>query len=196
MKTKYFQNMSWSQNMLRIFNGALPCEALISDPEDYKRLHSMNTNAYVWGEGYQVDPTQDYSNFTPKKIQHFKGKEQPNVVDMAFGWYHEAFVDAKGQLWVCVKARLTSIEVIGIRDGGRPDMQQITNLPRGTKVKQVSFTQNRMFVLSHTGKLYVYKIVEHFPTRDDVMFGAKAGPRGELIMDKVPTLIKDIPFIS
>lgn len=44
------------------------CEALVQ-PEDRKRLYSIKTNTYVWGEGYQVDPTQDYSNFTPKKIQ-------------------------------------------------------------------------------------------------------------------------------
>ena len=67
-------------------------QALLKD-EDLKRLKSMNTNVYVWGEGYQVDPTQDYSNFTPKKIQNFKGKDKPNVVDMAFGWYHEAYID-------------------------------------------------------------------------------------------------------
>lgn len=46
-----------------------PAEALIPSEEDSKRLHSINTNCYVWGEGVQVDPTQDYSNFTPKKIQ-------------------------------------------------------------------------------------------------------------------------------
>ena len=71
------------------------CEALVQD-EDRKRLHEINTNLYVWGEGFQVDPTQDYSNFTPKKIQQFKGKETPNIVDVAFGWYHEAYIDQKG----------------------------------------------------------------------------------------------------
>jgi hypothetical protein len=41
--------------------------ALVKD-EDLPRIKGLNTNVYVWGEGYQVDPTQDYSNFTPKKI--------------------------------------------------------------------------------------------------------------------------------
>ena len=67
-------------------------EALVRE-EDTKHLREINTNAYVWGEGFQVDPTQDYSNFTPKKIQAFKGKDTPNVVDIAFGWYHEAYID-------------------------------------------------------------------------------------------------------
>ena len=43
-------------------------DALVRD-DTRERLHSINTNAYIWGEGFQVDPTQDYSNFTPKKIQ-------------------------------------------------------------------------------------------------------------------------------
>lgn len=96
--------------------------ALIPSAEDFTRLHSINTNVYVWGEGFQVDPTQDYSNFTPKKIQQFKGKDKPNVVDMAFGWYHEAYIDSEGRLWVAAKAKITSIEVEGVRDGDRPDL--------------------------------------------------------------------------
>ena len=87
--------------------------------EDKPFLQKINTNVYIWGEGFQVDPTQDYSNFTPKKIQQFKGKEKPNMVDVAFGWYHEAFIDSKGKLFVCAKAKLPSIEVEGLRDGDR-----------------------------------------------------------------------------
>ena len=51
-------NMLSTQKMTR---------ALVRD-DDLDRLKSINTNVYVWGEGFQVDPTQDYSNFTPKKI--------------------------------------------------------------------------------------------------------------------------------
>ena len=70
---------------------------------------------------------------------------------MAFGWYHEAYVDQKGNLYVCAKAKVSSIEVVGVRDGDRKDMHFVTTLPKGTQVKQVSFTQNRMFVLSTKG---------------------------------------------
>ena len=48
---------------------------------------------YVWGEGYQVDSSQDYSNFTPKKLKAFFGEDKPDIIDMAFGWYHEAYID-------------------------------------------------------------------------------------------------------
>ena len=68
-------------------------EALVRE-EDLSRMKKLKTNVYVWGEGFQVDPTQDYSNFTPKKIQQFKGVDKPNIIDMAFGWYHEAYIDA------------------------------------------------------------------------------------------------------
>lgn len=47
----------------------------------------------MWGEGFQVDSSQEYSNFTPKKIKAFVGPDQPDIVDMAFGWYHEAYID-------------------------------------------------------------------------------------------------------
>ena len=109
-------------------------EALVRD-DAKARLHSINTNTYVWGEGFQVDPRQDYSNFTPKKIQPFKGKDRPNVIDIAFGWYHEAYIDQQGKLYVCAKAKLSSIEVDGIRDGDRPDLHEVSNLPPDTKVK-------------------------------------------------------------
>jgi hypothetical protein len=54
---------------------------------------------------------------------------------MAFGWYHEAYIDHTGKLYVCAKAKLSSIEVEGIRDGDRPDMFEVVNLPRGTKTR-------------------------------------------------------------
>ena len=79
-------------------------------------------------------------------------------MDMAFGWYHEAYIDHNAKLWVCAKAKLSSIEVEGVRDGDRPDIVEVTTLRRGTKVKQVAFTQSRMFVLSDKGEVFVYKI--------------------------------------
>ena len=77
---------------------------------------------------------------------------------MAFGWYHEAYIDSNRDLWACSKAKVSSIEIEGVRDGDRVDMQKITNLPGGAKVRQVAFTQGRMFVLSMRGDLFVYKI--------------------------------------
>lgn len=62
------------------------------------------------------------------------------MVDMAFGWYHEAYIDQNGKLFVCAKAKLSSIEVEGIRDGDRTDLTEVTTLPRGSKVLQVTFT--------------------------------------------------------
>ena len=54
---------------------------------------------------------------------------------MAFGWYHEAYIASDGKLFVCAKAKLSSIEVEGIRDGDRQDMFEVVNLPRGTKTR-------------------------------------------------------------
>lgn len=89
---------------------------------------------------------------------------------MAFGWYHEAYIDKNRELYVCAKAKLTSIEVRGIRDGDRPDLTKVDTLPRGTRVKQVAFTQSRMFVLSERGEIFLYKIEEHIPVRETGSF--------------------------
>lgn len=91
---------------------------------------------------------------------------------MSFGWYHEAYIDTNGKLWVCAKAKLSSIEVEGVRDGDRPNMFEVNNLPKGTKVRQVAFTQSRMFVLSEKGDVYVYKIQEHYPEKAE-LFSAR-----------------------
>ena len=76
-----------------------------------------NTNIYVWGEGYQVDASQEFSNFSPKKIKQFAGKDTPNIKDIAFGWFHEAYIDTDGNLFVCAKAKITSVKVKEIPDG-------------------------------------------------------------------------------
>lgn len=80
--------------------------------EELKFLRGgVKTNTYVWGEGYQVDATQEFSNYTPKKIRPFEGDKTPNIVDMAFGWYHEAYIDAEGRLYVCDKVKMSSIRI-------------------------------------------------------------------------------------
>ena len=134
--------------------------ALATD-QDRKRLKNTNTNVYVWGEGFQVDSTQDFSNYTPKKIKAFAGKDKPNIVDVAFGWYHEAYIDSKGNLFVCSKAKMTSIKVKEIQDGARADMTQVNSF-KG-KAKQVTFTRQRMFVLNDQGQIFVYRIDEKKP---------------------------------
>ena len=94
---------------------------------------------------------------------------------MAFGWYHEVYIDTNGKLFVCAKAKLSSIEVEGVRDGDRPNMEEITNLPKGTKVRQVSFTQSRMFVLTEKGDVFVYKIKEIYPEKVELFSQRGAG---------------------
>ena len=86
-------------------------------------MKNINTNCYVWGEGYQVDASQEFSNFTPKKIRHFQGNETPDIVDISFGWYHEAFIDKQGRLYICQKAKMSSIKINEIPDGVRGDLQ-------------------------------------------------------------------------
>lgn len=84
-----------SQNRYMNFDNLMRknvAECYISD-EKRKKLQGMNTNVYVWGEGQQVDIQQDYSNYSPKNISPFRGKDKPNIIDVAFGWYHEAYID-------------------------------------------------------------------------------------------------------
>jgi hypothetical protein len=56
-----------------------------------------------------------------------------------------------------------------------------------------------MFVLSESGEVYLYKIVEHFPKREDLdLFGQKAAGKimGELMVNVDPVKIKDIGKIK
>jgi hypothetical protein len=49
--------------------------------------------------------------------------------------------------------------------------------------------------LSESGDVYLYKIVEHFPKREEVdLFGQKAAGKimGELMVNEDPIKIKDI----
>lgn len=85
-------------------------------------MQSIPTNVYVWGEGQQVDAKQDYSNFTPKNLATFRGKDKPNIIDLAFGWYHEAFIDSEGRLWVCKKQKQPSVKVKEVNDKERPNL--------------------------------------------------------------------------
>jgi len=96
-------------------------------------MKNIHSNSYVWGEGYQVDASQEFSNFRPKKIKNFKGPDTPDVVDMAFGWYHEAYIDKQGKLYVCAKGKMSSIRIKEIHDGDR-SITEVTTLPKKTKV--------------------------------------------------------------
>ena len=116
----------------------------------------MHTNTYVWGEGYQVDSSQEFSNFTPKNVKPFKGADTPDVVDVAFGWYHEAYITKQGELFVCAKAKMSSIKIKEVPDGVRDPIVKVGTLPKGTKVLQVCFTRQRMFVVTQDGKLFVF----------------------------------------
>ena len=107
---------------------------------------------YVWGEGYQVDASQDYSNFTPKKLREFYGEDKPDIIDAAFGWYHEAYIDKQGRLFVCHKAKMSSLKIKEVDDGVRQTLMHVTSLPKQAgRVRQVCFTEHRMFALTEKG---------------------------------------------
>ena len=157
-------------------------------------MKSVKTNTYVWGEGYQVDATMEFSNYTPKKIRQFEGADTPNVVDMAFGWYHEAYIDSEGKLYVGDKVKMSSIKIAEIPDGVR-NLTEVTTLPKKTKVRQVVFTRRRMFVVSECGKLFSFVIQEEQPSADDFLLKSKPQFTGKLLLDN-PIQVPDIPPIK
>lgn len=56
-----------------------------------------------------------------------------------------------------------------------------------------------MFVLSTKGQVYLYKILEHFPKREELShFGVRAQPKimGELLVNDEAVLIKDLANIQ
>lgn len=79
-----------------------------------------------------MDASQEFSNFTPKKIRNFQGKDKPDIEDVAFGWFHEAYITTDGRLFVCAKSKVTSVKIKEIKDGER-ELTEIKSLPKGEK---------------------------------------------------------------
>ena len=107
--------------LMRLMNvfQPLPLSECYAPERVWEQTKKLHTNVYVWGEGYQVDSSQEFSNFTPKNIKNFKGKDTPDIVDVSFGWYHEAYIDKQGKLFVCAKAKMSSVKIKEVPDGVR-----------------------------------------------------------------------------
>jgi alpha-tubulin suppressor-like RCC1 family protein len=92
------------------------------------------------------------------------------VVDVAFGWYHEAYVDAKGKLWVCKKPKLASIKVEEIDEKDRQGLIELNEkIPGKPKIRQATFTRQRLFVLTEKGEVFVLKIDEKMTSMEDMI---------------------------
>jgi hypothetical protein len=95
---------------------------------------------------------------------------------VAFGWYHEAYVDARGKLYVCKKPKLASIKVEEIDEKDREGLIEVNAfLPGNPKVKQATFTRQRLFVLTEKGEVFVFKIEEKMPVLEDMFDHIKKG---------------------
>lgn len=92
-------------------------------------MSKIPTDTYVWGNGYQKDQSNDYSNFWPKKLKNFIQDQSnplaPHIIDMAFGWFHEAYISKDGDLYICHKHRLSSKEIDGKDDKYRENMTHL-----------------------------------------------------------------------
>lgn len=74
------------------------------------------TDVYIWGNGEQVDMSLDYNNFYPKKIKNFSGEDDPQIIIVKFGEFHEAYLDKKGKIHICQKHRLPSMKLENFDD--------------------------------------------------------------------------------
>ena len=83
-------------------------------------------------------------------------------------------MDAAGKLFVCPKPKLTSVKVEEIDEKDREGLIEV-QLPGKTRVKQATFTRQRMFVLTEKGQIYVFKIEERLPG-DSLLDHIKKGP--------------------
>lgn len=63
---------------------------------------------------------------------------------------------------------MSSIKIKEIPDGNRETLTLVNTLPPKTKVRQVAFTRQRMFVLGDDGKLFVFVINEKAPDQNDI----------------------------
>lgn len=116
-------------------------------------------------------------------------------MDVTFGWYHEAYITKDGKLFVCPKAKMSSIKIDEIQDGMR-QLVEVKSLPAKTKVRQVTFTRRRMFVMTENGELFVFPITEIAPSQEEMMFSKKRPEfTGEVDVEK-PVRVKEMPALK
>ena len=90
---------------------------------------------------------------------------------------------------------MSSIQIVEIQDGVRNPITEVKTLPPKTKVRQVSFTRQRMFVLGEDGKVFVFRINEKAPQKNDIYSRKKPAFTGELALEN-PIFVKDLPPIK
>jgi len=66
-------------------------------------------------------------------------------------------------LFVCAKAKVTSVKVKELKNGERT-LTEVKLPPDAGKATKVTFTRKRMFVCTDKGKIYSFKIVENMKT--------------------------------
>lgn len=87
----WWQVTPTASSSLFFFNSRL--SQCYAGEKTWQQAKKSHTNTYIWGNGFQVDSSQEFSNFSPKNIKNFKGVETPDIVDVAFGRYNEAYID-------------------------------------------------------------------------------------------------------
>jgi len=119
------------------------------------------TDVYLWGNGYQVDMSLDYANFYPKKIKNFSGQDDPQIIIVKFGEFHEAYLDKNGKIHICQKHSLPSMKIQGTDDCQRSNMKMLEI--KGRKITDMTFTHNRLFAITNKNEVYVWKINYELP---------------------------------
>ena len=75
-------------------------------PAERKKINSVPTDVWIWGNGVLSDASLKYPNWYPKQILNFGAEVQ--IMNIGFGEYHEAYVDKKGKIHVSRKHSLPS----------------------------------------------------------------------------------------
>ena len=90
---------------------------------------------------------------------------------------------------------MSSIKIKEVPDGVRNPITEVKTLPPKSKVRQVSFIRQRMFVLTEDDKLYSFRINENAPNPSDPFAATKARFTGDLVLEN-PVFVKDLPPIK
>ena len=89
----------------------------------------------------------------------------------SFGKYMEAYVGKDGRIYVCKKHWMPSRPMKSISDSKR-EFTHVITLPDRQVGKEVRFTKNRMFCLTEEGRIYMWRIEEKVPSREELSFGS------------------------
>ena len=127
----------------------------------YSKTNTFH-DLYLWGNG-RSDNSADYENFKPHKIEMFKDINGKDISDkfkyirtVEFGDYFTAVVNESGEAYIWITPFLMGEDEENPKNKVREGIIKVSN---NLKIKEIKFTNEKLFLLTENGDLYLYSLV-------------------------------------